>query len=94
VTTNGAVKGDAVLLLGKQTRRDGANIPHDVFPVMKELLKTARASKDRAEQTPQWLYSRFVMHYLTHEQSVPLDANDFYQLVAAKSILNERYLLE
>ena len=94
VTTNGAVKGDALLLLGKQTRRDGANIPYEVLPVMKELLKTAHASQDRSERTPQWLYSRFVMHYLTRDQSVPLDANDFYELVAAKSILDERYLLE
>jgi DNA methylase len=94
VTTNGAVKGDAVLLLGKRPTRDGATVPHGVLPVMEELLETARASNDRAEQTPQWLYSRFVMHYLTREQSVPLDANDFYQLVAATSILDGRHLLE
>jgi len=93
VTTNGAVKGDPVLLLGKRPLRRNS-VPRTVLPVMEELLEQARASSDRAEQTPQRLYSRFVTHYLTHEQSVPLNADEFYQLVASKSFSNVRPTVE
>ncbi len=89
VSTNGAVKGDPLLLLGKRPVRR-ASLPRAVAPVMEELLELARASSDRAEQTPQRLYSRFVTHYLTREQSVPLNADEFYQLVASESSSNAR----
>ena len=83
VTTDGAVKGDIVLLLGREpTKRERA--AHTVSPVMDELLRCAQASEDLAERTPQRLYSRFVAHYLKTEQDVPLDAEEFYQVIATK----------
>jgi hypothetical protein len=56
---------------------------------MRELFDHARASADAVERTPQRLYSRFVAHFLTREQTVPLDAEEFYQLVAAKSVQDD-----
>jgi 16S rRNA G966 N2-methylase RsmD len=96
VTTNGAVKGDPILLLGKGVGARAATVAHGVLPthLMEDLVEQARISSDRVEQTPQRLYSRFVMHYLTREQSVPLDADQFYQLVASKSLFNAKPSLE
>lgn len=88
VTTAGAVKGDPVLLLRKPAGRR-RHVSRTALPVMEELLKLARASGDASERTPQRLYSRFVAHFLTREQSVPLDAEEFYQLVAAKSLQDD-----
>ena len=85
VTTDGAVKGDPVLLLAKRSSR-GRKTPRSVLPVMRHLLRRAHASSDGAEQTPQRLYSRFVTHYLSRQQSVPLSADEFYALVASKSL--------
>lgn len=85
VTTVGSVKGDPVLLLSKRPAlRKG--VPRAVLPVIKELLEQARTSPDRAEQTPQRLYSRFVTHFLMREQSIPLNADEFYHLVASKPL--------
>lgn len=85
VSTDGAVKGDPVLLLAKRYIR-GRKVPRSVLPVMRQLLTRAHASTDGAEQTPQRLYSRFVTHYLTRQQSVPLSADEFYELVVSKSL--------
>lgn len=89
VTTNGAVKGDPVLLLEKSSSKR-ATIHRAVLPVMKELLTQARASSDRGERMPQRLYSRFVAYYLSNAESVPLDAHEFYQLVASKPFSNAK----
>jgi len=83
VTTAGAVKGDPVLLLRKDPTRQ-KHVPADAQPVMDELIHRARASHDHAELTPQRLYSRFVNHYLTRDQSVPLNAERFYELIAGR----------
>ncbi len=81
VTTNGAVKGDPVLLLKKaRARRRSAS--DATASVTNELLQRARVSRDGIEQTPQRLYSRFINHYLTREQSVPLSADEFYKSIA------------
>lgn len=94
VTTDGAVKGDPVLLLAKRFIR-GRKTPRSVLPVMRHLLTRAHASCDGAEQTPQRLYSRFVTHYLTRRQSVPLSAEEFYALVVSKSLFeNDRASVE
>ncbi len=83
VTTGGAVKGDPVLLLSKgPTKRKLPAKP--LAPVLNGLLRRARASGDRAERTVQRLYSRFVTHYLSQEQNVPLDADEFYALIAPR----------
>jgi hypothetical protein len=84
VTTDGAVKGDPVLLLAKRPIK-GRKVPQSVLPVIPHLLTRAHASSDGAEQTPQRLYSRFVTHDLTRQQSVPLSADEFYELVVSKS---------
>ncbi|HEY1903059.1 MAG TPA: DNA methyltransferase [Terracidiphilus sp.] len=87
VTTKGSVKGDPVLLLGKRPPLR-KSVPRAALPVIKELLEQAHTSSDRAEQTPQRLYSRFVTHFLTREQSVPLNADEFYHLVASTPLLS------
>lgn len=83
VTAAGAVKGDPILLLRKPLERRTRSAKAS-RSVLKELLARARASADSSELTPQRLYSRFVTHYLTRDQSVPLDAGEFYQLVATE----------
>ncbi|MCG5531509.1 hypothetical protein LRD18_11700 [Halorhodospira halochloris] len=77
VTTAGAVRGDPVLLLGKDPAADRAN-PECAYDIAKQLRQEALLL-DPAEQTPQRLYSRFVSHFLTNHQNVPLDADDFYR---------------
>jgi predicted RNA methylase len=84
VTADGAVKGDPILLLGKAQMKT-RNSNRAISPVVDELIRRARASSDPAEQTPQRLYSRFVNHYLTNEQTIPLDASQFYQLISLDS---------
>jgi 16S rRNA G966 N2-methylase RsmD len=84
VTTKGAVKGDPLLLL-KKMRARRRNAPDASVSVTNELLERAHLSRDRVEQTPQRLYSRFVNHYLTHEQNVPLNADEFYKSLTARS---------
>ena len=78
VTTSGAVRGDAVLLLAKGQRKSD-KIIDDVWVVTKELLKQAVNSDDLNEMTPQRLYSRFVAYYISRYQDVPLDAAKFYK---------------
>lgn len=86
VTAQGSVKGDPVLLL-RPRREVRKSPPAEVLPVMHELIERASASRELVEQTPQRLYSRFVSHYLTIEQDVPLSANEFYDLVALNAQL-------
>lgn len=81
VTAPGSVKGDPVLLL-RPRRETRKSPPAEVLPIMHQLIERASASCELVEQTPQRLYSRFVSHYLTIEQDVPLSANEFYDLVA------------
>nr|WP_276570042.1 DNA methyltransferase [Rhodovibrio salinarum] len=77
VTTSGAVRGDPVLLLGKDPSAE-KSAPECVWTVAEQLSQAA-LSLDPSEQTPQRLYSRFVSHFLTSHQTVPLDAHDFYR---------------
>ncbi len=85
VTTDGAVKGDPTLLLRKQ-QGPRARSAQAVIPLVKKLLERARDSGDDIERTPQRLYSRFINHFLTRQQVVPLDADEFYQLIAHGSL--------
>lgn len=77
VTTAGAVRGDPVLLLGKEPAAQGA-ADECVWTVAQQLSQAA-LRLDPSEQTPQRLYSRLVSYFLTSHQKVPLDADDFYR---------------
>jgi len=84
VTTTGAVRGDPLLLLGRNempTKKRGQN----VWAVARQLLLEASKALDADEQTAQRLYSRLVAHYLAQHQQVPLDAESFYRWHAAQS---------
>ena len=80
VTTNGAVRGDPVLLLQKRSRR--ANCSVDTAWEVAETLQ--REAIDATEQTPERLYSRLVNHYLANNQNVPINAEDYYRWHAAR----------
>ena len=83
VTTKGAVRGDPVLLLRKGIAREGRAEQH-VWSVAERLRLEAFSASDPAELTAQRLYSRLITHYLMHNQQVPVDADTFYQWLAAK----------
>ena len=84
VTTNGAVRGDPVLLLGKQG--NGPARQSDCpWTLAEHLWREAALAPDPTELTAQRLYSRLVAHYLAHHQAVPLDAESFYEWHAARS---------
>ncbi len=78
VTTNGAVRGDPVLLLGKRTAQKTKSISC-VWTIAEQLRQEAVLTFDPEEQTAQRLYSRLVSHYLTRHQQVPIDADSFYR---------------
>lgn len=85
VTTAGAVRGDPLLLLGKQPK--GAELTKtNVWHVAETLRQGAALSVDPTEQTAQRLYSRLVTHYLANHQQVPLDADSFYRWHAAQPL--------
>jgi 16S rRNA G966 N2-methylase RsmD len=83
VTTDGAVRGDPVLLLNKNSEQQTEKA-HGVWKVAERLQKKAKSAKDPTEQTAQRLYSRLVAHFLTRDQQVPVDADVFYQWLAAR----------
>lgn len=82
VTTNGAVRGDPVLLLRKRSHHANSRIG-TAWEVAETLHREAR-QLDAAEQTPQRLYSRLVNHYLANNQKIPIDAEDYYRWHAAR----------
>ncbi len=83
VTTEGAVRGDPLLLLNKRSIQPNKRI-QSVWKVAERLQHEADSASDPAEQTAQRLYSRLVTHFLTHDQQVPVDANVFYVWLAAR----------
>jgi hypothetical protein len=83
VTTEGAVRGDPVLLLNKESPRADQSI-QCVWSVAERLHREATLANDPSEQSAQRLYSRLITHFLMHEQQVPLDADAFYQWLAGK----------
>lgn len=78
VTTAGAVRGDPVLLLGKNSRIQAEHSSESVRDVVQRLQVEALSLSDPLEQTPERLYSRLVGHFLTAHQQIPLDASKFY----------------
>lgn len=85
VTTDGAVRGDPVLLLSDRSRKTERSV-ESVWKVAEQLRQEAALIPDPIEQTAQRLYSRFVTYYLTHHQQVPLDADTFYRWHAGLSL--------
>ena len=86
VTTTGAVKGDPLLLLEKVPRIGKDETP-DVWAVAEELRQHAILAADPNERTAERLYSRLIAYFLTRNQSVPLDADEFYRWHASRSCL-------
>jgi DNA modification methylase len=83
VTTDGAVRGDPVLLLTKSSARR-AKVDHSVWEVATRLHKEASRTAEPQEQSAQRLYSRLVNYFLTQDQQVPVDASAFYHWLATK----------
>jgi hypothetical protein len=88
VTTEGAVRGDPVLLLSKRPTKTERSV-QCIWKVAEHLRREAALIPDPVEQTARRLYSRLVTHYLTHHQQVPLDADSFYRWHAEK-LLSEK----
>lgn len=86
VTTVGAVRGDPVLLLGKQAQKTEVT-DANVWRVAEILRREAAFAADPMEQSAQRLYSRLVSHYLANQQQVPLDADSFYRWHALQPCL-------
>lgn len=78
VTTNGAVQGDPVILLGKM-RSKAAGDCDEVWSIASKLIEDSRLADDPAEQTAQRLYSRLIAHFLQKGERVPVDAQVFYR---------------
>lgn len=78
VTTAGAVRGDPILLLSKQSKNCDERV-ESVWEVAERLTLEAAMAVDPVERTAHRLYSRLVTHYLANDQQVPLDAGSFYQ---------------
>jgi len=90
VTTAGAVRGDPVLLLGKQPTgaRQAAEC---AWQVAERLVHQAALALDPVERSAQRVYSRLVTHYLALHQQVPLDAESFYRWHAEQRFSSERF---
>ena len=78
VTTSGAVRGDPVLLLGKEEVNETRPV-HSVWVVAEQIRQEAFLTLDPHEQTAHRLYSRLVSYFLSQHQPVPLNAEAFYQ---------------
>ncbi|MCI0719577.1 MAG: DNA methylase N-4/N-6 [Acidobacteria bacterium] len=78
VTTNGAVRGDPVILLTKKATTARKTV-ECVWTIAHKLAQDAASTLDPVEQTAQRLYSRLVTHYLANHQQIPLDAEAFYR---------------
>ena len=87
VTTKGAVRGDPVLLLSKVEAKQNDQPQQSVWAVA-EQLRQASLSLHPSEQTAQRLYSRLINHFLTNQQTIPLDADEFYRWHDAQSEVN------
>ena len=91
VTTEGAVRGDPVLLLGPRRKAEAsieskAGAGDCVWTVATALHRAATTAHDPAEATAQRLYSRLVAHFLRRHQQVPIDADVFYRWYAEQTL--------
>jgi predicted RNA methylase len=83
VTTQGAVRGDPLILLSKNQKRR-ARTSSTLSIIVDDLIKQAFLSKDCAEMSPQRIFSRLVGHYMARHQEVPISAKDFYSIFEEK----------
>ena len=80
VTTSGAVRGDPVLLLGKEAEVvDEMQAVGSVWLIAEQIRQEASRTLEPHEQTAHRLYSRLVGYFLSRHQPVPLNAEAFYQ---------------
>ena len=86
VTTEGAVKGDPVLLLSKAQCPD-ANAGIRAWDVARSLWKESVNEIDSEERTAQRLYTRLINYFLMNHERVPVDADAFYRWYAAQDDL-------
>ena len=86
-TTEGAVKGDPLILLKKPFPEETTDTPPpsegtndlDPWQVVAERLQTIEElGLDNSERSRQRLYSRLIIHYLERRQPVPIDARRFF----------------
>jgi len=78
VNSPGAVKGDPLILLNKYRSLE-THKGKEITTVISDLITQARNKIDPVENSPQRLYSRFISHYLTTDQQIPINASDFFQ---------------
>ncbi len=89
-TTNGAVKGDPIILLIKPFDHESFSqnckfdcdqmLPNDPWDVITKRLTSLGESDDEiSERKRQNLYSYLIRHYLEQGQSVPVDASSFFR---------------
>jgi DNA modification methylase len=88
VTTNGSVRGDPIMLLRKGVKNLSSSTT-DIEGLMDKLISNAKQSKLDEENSPQRLYSRFIIYYLTNHQDIPIDADTFYKIL--KDRLERQY---
>ncbi len=106
VTTNGAVKGDALILLrkpaegnanrstsGRTLSEDEVRDPWDV--VSERLAQLGDTMDNSEERTRQRLYSYLIAYYLQRRQSVPLGAGRFFAGLERRFVRDgDRYYIE
>lgn len=76
VTTNGAVRGDPVLMLQKRSSKSALSV--SPWQVATDLYRES-VDLDPVEQTPERLYSRLVSHFLANHREIPIDADEYYR---------------
>ncbi len=89
VTTNGTVRGDPVLMLGKRPARP-AHLNGSPWQIATKLRREA-LDLGPDEQTPERLYSRLVNHYLANHQQVPIDADEYYRWCSDQQRARAKY---
>lgn len=87
VTAANAVKGDALILLGKMPSSK-VRPANTVQSVIRGVVAQALRAADDEEQTAQRLYSRFVTKYIGSQAEPPLGASAFYRELEQHFIRN------
>lgn len=101
-TTEGAVHGDCLILLGKR-RNQASSLKStkqrkdlDPWKLVEDRIRSFSSDgTDTSERTKQRLYNRLVAHYLEAGQSMPLDAQSFFdELPKRFRCRNNRFYLK
>lgn len=87
VTTNGAVRGDAIIeLRKKQSNLSVEDEETTIWKIAQQLHQQALNYSDPIERTPQRLFSRFVTYFVSQHRDVPIDAGTFYAWLESKRL--------